>query len=260
MATDARTPSYTLPALGDNPSSRETGTTPGSFANPARVGTPFAFSSPDTPGMPAPSDKTAWDFMPEDWRREGDRWVAPDGFEPVTQLEHARLGIDHRRDAPRRRARAAPDALAGPRRGGRRAHGDPREPRPPAVTGLDPMAIGRASLTKINANMGASPVSSDTDEEVEKLRWAERWGRHGHGPLDRRRPRRDPRGDHPELDVPIGTVPIYSMILGRQASRTWTSRRVLETVTRAPGVARGWTTSRSTPACCAPTCRSCATV
>ena len=38
------------------------------------------------------------------------------------------------------------------------------------------MCIGRASLTKINANMGASPVSSGTDEEVEKLRWAERWG------------------------------------------------------------------------------------
>jgi phosphomethylpyrimidine synthase len=37
---------------------------------------------------------------------------------------------------------------------------------------LDPMAIGRASLTKINANMGASPVSSGTDEEVEKLKWA----------------------------------------------------------------------------------------
>ena len=40
---------------------------------------------------------------------------------------------------------------------------------------LDPMAIGRASKTKVNANMGASPVSSSTDEEVEKLKWAERW-------------------------------------------------------------------------------------
>src|SRR5205814_3719240 len=40
---------------------------------------------------------------------------------------------------------------------------------------LEPMCIGRASLTKINANMGASPVSSSIDEEVEKLRWAERW-------------------------------------------------------------------------------------
>ena len=43
------------------------------------------------------------------------------------------------------------------------------------ANGLDPMAIGRASLTKVNANMGASPISSGTDEEVEKLRWAERW-------------------------------------------------------------------------------------
>jgi len=34
---------------------------------------------------------------------------------------------------------------------------------------LDPMAIGRASKTIINANMGASPVSSSLDEEVEKL-------------------------------------------------------------------------------------------
>ena len=34
--------------------------------------------------------------------------------------------------------------------------------------GLDAMCIGRASLTKINANMGASPVSSETIEEVEK--------------------------------------------------------------------------------------------
>src|SRR5258707_7392786 len=40
---------------------------------------------------------------------------------------------------------------------------------------LEPMCIGRASLTKINANMGASPVSSSIDEEVDKLKWAEKW-------------------------------------------------------------------------------------
>jgi phosphomethylpyrimidine synthase len=58
--------------------------------------------------------------------------------------------------------------------------------------GLDPMAIGRASQTKINANMGASPISSGTDAEVEKLRWAERWGADtGDGPLDGRRSRHD---------------------------------------------------------------------
>ena len=40
---------------------------------------------------------------------------------------------------------------------------------------LQPMCIGRASLTKINANIGASPVSSGIEEEIEKLKWAERW-------------------------------------------------------------------------------------
>ena len=35
---------------------------------------------------------------------------------------------------------------------------------------LDPMAIGRASSTKVNANMGASPVSSGTDEVAIRTR------------------------------------------------------------------------------------------
>ncbi len=63
---------------------------------------------------------------------------------------------------------------------------------------LDPMCIGRASRTKVNANMGASPVSSGTDEEVEKLRLGRALGRrHRDGPLDRRRHRRLPRSHHP---------------------------------------------------------------
>ena len=42
-------------------------TTPGSFANAPDIGGPRTFSSPDTPGMPAPSTKTAWDFLPTGW-------------------------------------------------------------------------------------------------------------------------------------------------------------------------------------------------
>jgi len=81
---------------------------------------------------------------------------------------------------------------------------------------LEPMAIGRASLTKINANMGASPVSSGTHEEVEKLKWAERWGADTvmdlstGGNLDECR-----EAIIQNSTVPIGTVPIYSMIIGR---------------------------------------------
>src|SRR5512145_2547294 len=63
-------PSYALPPIGDNPSSSNQGTTPGSFALKGRVGTAWTFSSPDTPGMPAPSDKTAWDFLAADWEFE----------------------------------------------------------------------------------------------------------------------------------------------------------------------------------------------
>ena len=86
-----------LPPLGSDPSSQGLGTTPGSFANPPQLGGPLSFSSPDTPGMPQVSPCTAWDFMPPDWRRieeaSGEfRWEPPKGFEPVTQLEHARLG------------------------------------------------------------------------------------------------------------------------------------------------------------------------
>jgi phosphomethylpyrimidine synthase len=81
---------------------------------------------------------------------------------------------------------------------------------------LEPMCIGRASLTKINANMGASPVSSGTEEEVEKLKWAERWGADTvmdlstGGNLDECR-----EAIIRNSTVPIGTVPIYSMIIGR---------------------------------------------
>jgi len=208
---------FHLPTLGENPSTGAQGTNPGSFANPPAVGGPLTFSSPDTPGMPAPSDKTAWDFMPEDWTRGPDgRWHPPEGFRPTTQLEHARLGI-----VTPEMARVAE----------REPHLTPEQVRDEVAAGrmvipanrvhlghaLDPMCIGRAGKTKVNANMGASPVSSSTDEEVEKLRWAERWGADTvmdlstGGDLDATRD-----AIVKNARVPIGTVPIYSMILGRR--------------------------------------------
>src|SRR5205823_1673821 len=41
---------------------------------------------------------------------------------------------------------------------------------------LEPMIIGRNFLVKINANIGNSAVTSSIEEEVDKLRWATRWG------------------------------------------------------------------------------------
>src|SRR5687768_14848437 len=70
--------SYALPPLGDHPSTEGQGTTPGSFALKGRVGTPYAYSSPDTPGMPGVSELTAMDFA-------GSR-----DHEGRTQLEAAR--------------------------------------------------------------------------------------------------------------------------------------------------------------------------
>ncbi len=220
MAIDPQPPTsnqrYPLPIVGGNPSTRGEGTTPGSFANKSQIGGPLTFSSPDTPGMPAASDKTAWDFMPADWTREGDRWVAPKAFVPVTQLEHARLGnvTPQMRRVAEREPHLSPEALRDEVAAGRMVI--------PAnlnhlACGLDPMCIGRASLTKVNANMGASPVSSGIEEELEKLRWAQRWQADTvmdlstGGDLDATR-----NAIIRNSSVPIGTVPIYSMIIGRK--------------------------------------------
>ena len=208
---------YELPLHGAaNPSTDASGTNPGSFALRSDLGGPRTFSSPDSPGMPQPSDKTAWDFLPSGWRIDNGRCVAPAGFAPSTQLEHARLG-----GVTREMVRVSE----------REPHLTPEQVRDEVAAGrmiipankvhlayqLDPMCIGRAGLTKINANMGASPVSSGTEEEVEKLRWAERWGADTvmdlstGGDLDACRD-----AIIRNAQVPIGTVPIYSMILGRR--------------------------------------------
>src|SRR5204863_9407525 len=41
---------------------------------------------------------------------------------------------------------------------------------------IEPMIIGRNFLVKINANIGNSAVTSSIEEEVEKMRWATKWG------------------------------------------------------------------------------------
>ena len=286
MTTATTRPSHPLPLHGAaNPASTPNVTTPGSFALAPDVGGPLMFASPDTPGMPRPSDKTAWDFLPEGWsvafgapalrtessfsggpalragssasggpalragpstslhhppsptpsgsesrttqfstaRNQLLRVTCPASFTPITQLEHARLGIvtpQMRRVAEREphfdtlfpgkgpeavRDEVAAGRLVIPANINHLAHR------------LDPMAIGRATRTKINANMGASPVSSGTHEEIEKLDWAVRWGADTvmdlstGGNLDECR---DAFCRH--STVPIGTVPIYSMIIGKK--------------------------------------------
>ncbi|MCL4741664.1 MAG: phosphomethylpyrimidine synthase ThiC [Phycisphaerales bacterium] len=200
--------------------------------------------------MPPPSPRTAWDFLPEGWAIEAApdhatgcaghnhpeigrfiRAVPAPGLAPqasglktqdaglrtpLTQLDHARLGVV----TPQMRRVAE-----------REPHLTPEQVRDEVAAGrmvipaninhlahrLDPMCIGRASRTKVNANMGASPVSSGTAEELEKLDWAVRWGADTvmdlstGGNLDECR-----EAFCRHSTVPIGTVPIYSMIIGRR--------------------------------------------
>ncbi|WP_011581886.1 MULTISPECIES: phosphomethylpyrimidine synthase ThiC [Chelativorans] len=77
----------------------------------------------------------------------------------------------------------------------------------------EPMIIGRNFLTKINANIGNSAVTSSMAEEVEKLVWATRWGADTVMDLSTGRNIHNIREwiirNSP---VPIGTVPIYQAL------------------------------------------------
>ena len=80
-------------------------------------------------------------------------------------------------------------------------------------TELEPMAIGRNFLVKINANIGNSAVLSTVADEVDKMVWAIRWG------ADTVMDLSTGRNIHNIRDwvirnspVPIGTVPIYQAL------------------------------------------------
>jgi phosphomethylpyrimidine synthase len=77
----------------------------------------------------------------------------------------------------------------------------------------EPMIIGRNFLVKINANIGNSAVASSIEEEVEKMRWATKWG------ADTVMDLSTGKNIHATREwiirnspVPIGTVPIYQAL------------------------------------------------
>jgi phosphomethylpyrimidine synthase len=77
----------------------------------------------------------------------------------------------------------------------------------------EPMIIGRNFLTKVNANIGNSAVTSDIEDEVDKMVWAIRWGADTVMDLSTGRHIHETREwivrNSP---VPIGTVPIYQAL------------------------------------------------
>jgi phosphomethylpyrimidine synthase len=78
---------------------------------------------------------------------------------------------------------------------------------------VEPMIIGRNFLTKINANIGNSAVTSSIAEEVEKMVWAVRWGADTIMDLSTGKHIHETREwilrNSP---VPVGTVPIYQAL------------------------------------------------
>ncbi len=77
----------------------------------------------------------------------------------------------------------------------------------------EPMIIGRNFLTKVNANIGNSALTSSIEEEVEKLVWSTRWGADTVMDLSTGKNIHETREwivrNSP---VPIGTVPIYQAL------------------------------------------------
>ena len=92
-------------------------------------------------------------------------------------------------------------------------------------TNLEPMCIGVESKCKINSNIGNSAVTSEIDDELEKLRYSIKYGADTVMDLST-------GGDIPRIrqaiidhsPVPIGTVPIYealTRVAGKIADLRW---------------------------------------
>src|SRR5499426_2518307 len=136
---------------------------------------------------------------------------------PVTQLEWARAGVITKEMvyiAERESFGAAVPAFVTPEFvRSEVARGRAIIPSNINHAELEPMIIGRNFLTKINANIGNSAVTSSVEEEVEKMVWAIRWGADTVMDLSTGRNIHNTREwIIRNAPVPIGTVPIYQAL------------------------------------------------
>ena len=188
------------------------------------------------PPQPSPTRGEGERVSASPQRGEGAGLRMPQGQHPLTQLEWARAGvitkemiyIAARENLGRKQQlERAEAALAdGEQFGGAvPAFITPEFVRSEVARGraiipaninhaeLEPMIIGRNFLTKINANIGNSAVTSSVEEEVEKMVWAIRWGADTVMDLSTGRNIHNTREwilrNSP---VPIGTVPIYQAL------------------------------------------------
>ena len=137
-------------------------------------------------------------------------WVGKRLGDPIrTQMHYARRGtITEEMRYVARRENLAPELIRD-----EVARGRMIIPANIRHTNLEPMAIGVASLCKINANIGNSAVTSDVEGELEKLRYCVKYGADTVMDLST-------GGDLPNIrrhiiaasPVPVGTVPIYEAL------------------------------------------------
>ncbi|MBF2078966.1 MAG: phosphomethylpyrimidine synthase ThiC [Synechococcales cyanobacterium T60_A2020_003] len=144
-------------------------------------------------------------------------WVAKRaGHSNVTQMHYARKGILTEEMAfVAERENLSPDLIRDEVTRGRLII-----PANINHTNLEPMGIGIATRCKVNANIGASPNSSNIEDELAKLALAVKYGADtvmdlstGGGDLDQIR-----TAIIKASPVPIGTVPIYQALEGVHGS------------------------------------------
>ena len=101
---------------------------------------------------------------------------------------------------------------------------------------LKPMAIGKVASVKINANIGNSAVTSDIEEELEKLRLAVRYGADTVMDLSTGKDLDATReAIIAEAEVPIGTVPIYQAVLNVDQVTDLTAQDMLDVIEKHAG-------------------------
>ena len=149
-------------------------------------------------------------------------WVAKRKNDAIrTQLHYARKGIvTEEMGYVARRENLSPETIRE-----EVARGRMIIPANIRHTNLEPMCIGVASQCKVNSNIGNSAVTSEVEQELEKLRYSVKYGADTVMDLST-------GGDIPRIreaiinhsPVPIGTVPIYEALTrvnGRIADLTW---------------------------------------
>ncbi len=164
-------------------------------------------------------------------------WVAKRTDDPIrTQMHYARKGlVTEEMEYVARRENITPDLVRD-----EIARGRMIIPANVQHVNLEPMCIGVASKCKINSNIGNSAITSEIDQELEKLDYSVKYGADtvmdlstgGDIPLIRRA-----IIDH--SPVPIGTVPIYealSRVNGKIEDLSWPVMRDVITEQAEQGV------------------------